>query len=98
MAQSLSGSRYELHVTRKGAAETKSQDYYTIHAGDMEEAEHAGDDIVGHVHSWEVGSTVDGPGCPAPVPTLMVAEGPDRGQGLPYRHLSIWYASGTSDA
>ncbi|MEJ8857291.1 pyruvate formate-lyase-activating protein [Variovorax robiniae] len=62
MAQSLSGSRYELHVTRQGAKETKSQDYYTIHAGDLEEAVDAGDEIVGHVHSWEVGSTVDGPG------------------------------------
>jgi len=62
MAQSLTGSRYELHVTRQGAAETKSQDYYKIHSGDMEEADDAGDDIVGHVHSWEVGSTVDGPG------------------------------------
>jgi len=62
MAQSLTGSRYELHVTRQGAAETKSQDYYEIHTGDLEEGDHAGDDIVGHVHSWEVGSTVDGPG------------------------------------
>ena len=31
MSQSLSGSRYELHIAKKWAAETKSQDYYTIH-------------------------------------------------------------------
>ena len=62
MSQSLSGSRYELHVARKWAADTKSQDYYTIHAADLEQAPDTGEVIVGHVHSWEVGSTVDGPG------------------------------------
>lgn len=62
MSQSLSGSRYELHVARKWAADTKSQDYYTIHAADLEQAPDTGEDIVGYVHSWEVGSTVDGPG------------------------------------
>lgn len=62
MTQSLTGSRYELHVARKGAAESKSQDYYTIHAADLEESGDPGEDIVGYVHSWEVGSTVDGPG------------------------------------
>lgn len=62
MGQSLSGSRYELHVVKKWAAETKSQDYYAIHAADLEAHGDPGDDIVGYVHSWEVGSTVDGPG------------------------------------
>ncbi|RZL86597.1 MAG: pyruvate formate lyase-activating protein [Variovorax sp.] len=62
MSQSLSGSRYELHVAKKWAAETKSQDYYTIHQADLEEGDDPGQDIVGYVHSWEVGSTVDGPG------------------------------------
>jgi pyruvate formate lyase activating enzyme len=62
MGQSLIGSRYQLHVARQGAAESKTaQDYYAIHPGDVEEAAD-GDDITGYVHSWEVGSTVDGPG------------------------------------
>ena len=34
MSQSLSGSRYELHIAKKWAAETRSQDYYTIHQAD----------------------------------------------------------------
>ena len=62
MSQSLTGSRYELHVARKGAAETKTaHDYYAVHPGDVEEVKD-GDDITGYVHSYEVGSTVDGPG------------------------------------
>jgi len=62
VAQSLTGSRYELHVARKGANESKAaSDYFAIHPGDLEEVEE-GDDVVGYVHSWEVGSTVDGPG------------------------------------
>lgn len=62
MTQSLIGSRYQLHVARQGAAESKTaQDYYAIHPGDVEEVA-GGDDITGYVHSWEVGSTVDGPG------------------------------------
>jgi pyruvate formate lyase activating enzyme len=32
-----------------------------VQPGDVEEVAE-GDDIVGYVHSWEVGSTVDGPG------------------------------------
>ncbi|MEJ8823568.1 pyruvate formate-lyase-activating protein [Variovorax humicola] len=62
MGQTLSGSRYELHVSRSGAAQSKSQDYFTIHAADLEESGDPGEDLVGNVHSWEVGSTVDGPG------------------------------------
>lgn len=61
MSQSLTGSRYELHVAHKGAAESRGQDYFAIHAGDIEETAPQ-DDLVGYVHSWEVGSTVDGPG------------------------------------
>jgi pyruvate formate lyase activating enzyme len=62
MSQSLTGSRYELHVARKGEAESKAaHDYFAVHPGDVEEAQE-GDDITGYVHSWEVGSTVDGPG------------------------------------
>jgi pyruvate formate lyase activating enzyme len=56
------GSRYELHLARKGATESKAaQDYYAVHAGDTEEAKEE-DDLVGYLHSYEVGSTVDGPG------------------------------------
>jgi len=62
MSQSLTGSRYEMHVARKGASESKAaKDYYAVHPGDVEEAQE-GDDITGYVHSYEVGSTVDGPG------------------------------------
>jgi len=62
MSQPVIGSRYELHVTRKGAAESKAaHDYFAVHPGDIEEVQD-GDDLIGYVHSWEVGSTVDGPG------------------------------------
>jgi len=62
MSQSLTGSRYEVHIARKGAEESKkAKDYFAIHKGDVEEVK-AKDDVVGYVHSWEVGSTVDGPG------------------------------------
>jgi pyruvate formate lyase activating enzyme len=62
MSQSLTGSRYDLHVARKGSAESKAvHDYYAPHPGDVDEPQ-AGDDLIGYVHSWTVGSTVDGPG------------------------------------
>jgi pyruvate formate lyase activating enzyme len=62
MAEPRVGSRYELHLARKGATESKAaQDYYAVHAGDTEEAKEE-DDLVGYLHSYEVGSTVDGPG------------------------------------
>lgn len=62
MAQPLTGSRYDLHIARKGAAESKAaHDYFAAHPGDVEEVQE-GDDVIGYVHSWEVGSTVDGPG------------------------------------
>jgi pyruvate formate lyase activating enzyme len=62
VSQPAIGSRYDLHVTRKGAAESKAaRDYFAVHPGDIERVQD-GDDVVGYVHSWEVGSTVDGPG------------------------------------
>jgi len=62
MSQPLVGSRYDLHVARKGAAESKAaHDYFAAHPGDIEEVQ-KGEDVIGYVHSWEVGSTVDGPG------------------------------------
>lgn len=61
MSQSLSGSRYELHVTQQGAAESQARDYFAVHPADLED-DAEGDDLLGYVHSWEVGSTVDGPG------------------------------------
>jgi len=61
MSQTLSGSRYELHVTHQGAAEGKARDYFAVHPADLED-DAEGDDLLGYVHSWEVGSTVDGPG------------------------------------
>ena len=61
MSHSLTGSRYELHVAHKGTEERKEHPYYEVLPGDVEEAAPA-DDLAGYVHSWEVGSTVDGPG------------------------------------
>jgi len=62
MSEPVVGSRYDLHVTRKGAAESKAaRDYFAVHPGDIEEVQEE-DDVTGYVHSWEVGSTVDGPG------------------------------------
>jgi pyruvate formate lyase activating enzyme len=62
MSQSIVGSRYDLHVAREGAHESKKvHDYYAIHPGDTEEVREK-DDLIGYVHSYEVGSTVDGPG------------------------------------
>jgi pyruvate formate lyase activating enzyme len=63
MGQTLVGSRYELHIAKKGKAESKAaHDYFAVHPGDLEEISGEGDDLVGYVHSWEVGTTVDGPG------------------------------------
>jgi pyruvate formate lyase activating enzyme len=62
MAEPRVGSRYELHLERKGADESKAaHDYYAVHPGDVEEAKEE-DDLIGYIHSYEVGSTVDGPG------------------------------------
>jgi pyruvate formate lyase activating enzyme len=40
------------------------QDYYAIHDGGMEQVGDGADggDMTGYLHSWEVGTTVDGPG------------------------------------
>ncbi len=62
MSQPQTGSRYEFYIARKGAVESKAaHDYFAVHPGDVEEVPDE-DDVVGYVHSWEVGSTVDGPG------------------------------------
>ena len=56
------GSRYETYVARQGAEETrKARDYFSIYPTDVAEFQQ-GDDLVGYVRSWEVGSTVDGRG------------------------------------
>lgn len=56
------GSRYELQISRQGAAGYKAAgDYYAVHPGDVEEIKEE-EDLTGYVHSYEVGSTVDGPG------------------------------------
>ncbi len=61
MTKSLVGSRFELHVAREGAEESrKVHDYLAVYPGDLEEAKEK--DVVGFVHSYEVGTTVDGPG------------------------------------
>ena len=62
MTEPRTGSRYELQLDPAGRAESKREtDYYAIHAADIEEIPEE-DDLVGYVHSYEVGSTVDGPG------------------------------------
>ena len=59
----LVGSRYELKVTRDGAAENKAHKAYAeVYESDVEEGSPTGDDLTGYIHSIEVGSTVDGPG------------------------------------
>jgi pyruvate formate lyase activating enzyme len=63
MAAPLVGSRYELHVSREGLSECKKhRSYGEIFPGDVEEDVRRDGDLVGYVHSVEVGSTVDGPG------------------------------------
>ena len=63
MSKTLVGSRYELHVAREGAAETKAlHDYLAVYPGDVDADDAKEKDVVGYVHSYEVGSTVDGPG------------------------------------
>lgn len=62
MSGPRTGSRYELQITRQGTEGNKAAgDYYAVQAGDIEEIEDE-EDLVGYVHSYEVGSTVDGPG------------------------------------
>jgi pyruvate formate lyase activating enzyme len=60
MSQSLVGSRYDLHIVRDAPGQGE-HDYFAIYAGDEEEVGD-GSEITGYVHSYEVGSTVDGPG------------------------------------
>jgi pyruvate formate lyase activating enzyme len=56
------GSRYEMQIDPAGAGEAmQERDYYAVHAADIEDVEEE-DDLIGYVHSYEVGSTVDGPG------------------------------------
>ena len=57
------GSRYELQIDRAGVQQSRvEQDYFAIHSADLEDVAEE-DDLVGYVHSYEVGSTVDGPAC-----------------------------------
>jgi pyruvate formate lyase activating enzyme len=61
MSKTLVSSRFELHVAREGADESKKlHDYLAVYPADLDEAKEK--DVVGFVHSYEVGSTVDGPG------------------------------------
>ena len=63
MSQTLVGSRYDLYVASKGKTESRvAHDYFAVHPGDLEHSAGEGDDLLGYVHSYEVGSTVDGPG------------------------------------
>ncbi|MDM0020037.1 pyruvate formate-lyase-activating protein [Variovorax saccharolyticus] len=66
MSEPRTGSRYELLLAREGVAESRAaRDYYAIYPADEAEVKQEGKeekDLVGYVHSYEVGSTVDGPG------------------------------------
>jgi pyruvate formate lyase activating enzyme len=56
------GSRYELQIDQAGAKQSKvERDYFAVHSADLEDVAEE-DDLVGYVHSYEVGTTVDGPG------------------------------------
>jgi pyruvate formate lyase activating enzyme len=57
--ESLIGSRYEFFTNP--AAKLGGRDYFAIYPDDAEE-DRADADLVGYVHSWEAGTTVDGPG------------------------------------
>jgi pyruvate formate lyase activating enzyme len=62
MSQPRVGSRYDIHVARKGTKEGQEEkDYRAVYPSDMQDVEEA-EDLIGYVHSYEVGSTVDGPG------------------------------------
>ena len=62
MTAPRTGSRYELQIDPAGAKESRiERDYYAVHAADVEDIAEE-DDLIGYVHSYEVGSTVDGPG------------------------------------
>ena len=63
MTTPLTGSRYEFHITRQGAGQNKAaKPYHDLYAADEDTSFNKSDDIVGHIHSIDVGSTVDGPG------------------------------------
>jgi pyruvate formate lyase activating enzyme len=65
VSEPRTGSRYELLLAREGVAESKAaRDYYAIYPADEAEVvvKEEEKDLVGYVHSYEVGSTVDGPG------------------------------------
>jgi pyruvate formate lyase activating enzyme len=58
----LVSSRYELHISLTGEAENKAaHSYHDVYSTDAELLEEA-ENLIGYVHSIEVGSTVDGPG------------------------------------
>jgi len=61
MSEPVIGSRYELNIDAQDLKAIRISDYYAVHAADEEEME-GEDDLVGYVHSYEVGSAVDGPG------------------------------------
>ena len=62
MQDPLVSSRYELHISPIGEAENETaRSYHDIYPTDAEVLGDA-DDLIGYVHSIEVGSEVDGPG------------------------------------
>jgi pyruvate formate lyase activating enzyme len=60
MAEPRTGSRYEMQMAEAEPGKS-TPDYFEIHPGDIEEIKND-DSLIGYVHSYEVGATVDGPG------------------------------------
>ncbi len=68
MTNRLTGNRYELKVQGSGAAPEGGSDHFAIHAADLEDvAEDSDASLSGYIHSYEMGSAVDGPGIRAVV-------------------------------
>jgi len=68
VANRLSGNRYELKLLGSGAAAAGGPDHFAIYAADLEDiAENDDQSLIGYIHSYEMGSAVDGPGIRAVV-------------------------------
>jgi pyruvate formate lyase activating enzyme len=64
MADALTSLGRYAHVIAEDAPVAKGKAYFDVHATDLEEsgAHDDGDDLLGYIHSAQLGSTVDGPG------------------------------------
>ncbi len=68
MSNRLTGNRYELKVQGSGPAQQGGSDHFEIHEADLEDVVDNDDaSLTGYIHSYEMGSAVDGPGIRAVV-------------------------------